>query len=173
MQDIKIDFQVLDTYDPFTFSVADYSNWAHIVDKPAIIEITLPGCSDVVTHYFQKGSINIFNSLNLGLNCSDCGDELVELDDGIYELTLKGSPDSFNKTRKFLRTVCTELELDKLFINTNLLCDNNSGLIEKLFEIKFYLEAAKSNVRYDNICQSQELLFKAQEMIEKLSHKCK
>ncbi|MCA9749284.1 MAG: hypothetical protein KC414_09265 [Romboutsia sp.] len=169
MDNINIDFQVLSTKDPRVLTIFDYSTWVHIIDKPSIVEITLPGESTPIVHYFNKKEVNAYYSTNLNINCPNCGeDELLDLPDGIYEITVKGSPDKFYKTRKYLRTDLTQLDLDKMYINLNLLCeDKDEDLANKLTDIDLLLRAAESNVRYDNICKAQELLFKAQELIEK------
>lgn len=166
---INIDFQVIPTRDPKILSIADYSFWEYIEEKPSIIEIILPGESIPITHYFNKREINIFHSINLNLNCNpDCENEYLDLPDGIYEVTVKGSPDKYNKTRKYLRTELTQLDLDMMYINLNLLCENkDKDVINKLTDIDLLLRAAESNVRYDNTKKAQELLFKAQELIEK------
>lgn len=171
LERINIDFQVLKTRYPKVLSIADYSTWGVTESKPSIIEIILPGESKPVVEYFDKRKINIFNSINLNINCptGDCFDEeYIDLPDGIYEITLKASPDKFYKTRKHLRTELTELDLDKMYINLNLICKNkDEDLADKLTNIDLLLRAAEANVRYDNICKAQELFFKAQELINK------
>lgn len=171
IEKINIDYQVLSTRDASVLSVADYSTWGQIGNKPSIIEIIMPGDKEPVVHYFNKREINIFNSVNLNINCpsGDCLEaELLDLPDGIYEITVKGSPDKFQKTRKYLRTELTQLELDKMYIGLNLLCENkDENLLNILTDIDLHIRAAESNVRYDNICKAQELLFRTQELIEK------
>ena len=172
---INIDFQILDTKDPRILMIADSSSWGHIENKPSIIEIILPAEKNPIVHFFNKKQINIFNSLNLALNCvNECGEsELIDLPDGIYTITLKGSPDSFKMTRKYLRTTLLQLELDKVFINLNLLCKNNDlGLLNILDEISLLIKAAEANVRFDNIKKAQELYFMAQDLIKKTKN-CK
>lgn len=170
---INVDFQILDTKDPKVLPLADISTWSIIAEKPAVVEIILPGEEEPVKHYLNKNQINIYNSFFLGLACpSECVDdedeELTDLPDGVYEITVKGSPDTYFKTRKYLRTNLTQLDLDKLYLGLNLLCENeNLDLLKTLTHIDLMLKAAHAHVRYDSICQAQELLFKAQDLIEK------
>lgn len=172
---INVDFQYYDSGDPKTLIVLDTSEWAHIKDKPSIIEIVLPGFDKPVVNYFEQGMVNVFNSNILGLSCNGCNNELTDLPDGIYEITLKGSPDTFNKTRYVLRTTQTQLDLDKLFLN---LSDSCSGEVEKskfstLQEIQMLLKSAEANTRYENICTAQNLLLMAQQKIkEQNCNKC-
>lgn len=173
MKHINIDFQILPTFDPKVILVVDSSEWLHIEDKPSIIEVILPGETKSIIHYFDKRKVNIFNSFNLGLSCPTCPSEseLVELPDGIYHFTVKGSPDTFLKERQYLKTDKTRLELDEfiLSLSSN---DPSNELIEKVNKINFILEAAESSTRVGDFCSAQELLFKAQKMIKKLKN-CK
>lgn len=169
--EIKIDFQIYDSRDPKVFIVLDISEWAHIEIKPAIIEILLPGESIPITHYYTKNAVNILNPSNLGWDCGDCLISEADLPDGIYEVTVKGSPDKFRKTRKYLRTTKAQLELDTLFIDLSLECyrddEDIKSKINKLNEIQLLLRAAEANLRYDNTCVAQDLFFRAQDLIKK------
>ena len=171
---IKLDFQVIETHDPKILMIADSSDWGVIEGKPSIIEIVLPGEELPVTQYFKQKKLNIFNSSNLGLSCSECGDsKLIELPDGIYFIKIKGSPDSYFFERSYLKTDNTRLSLDKYIMSiTNKCTDYSKEVMDKIQKAIFYLEAAESNARLENYCQSQDLLFSAQKLIENLS-KCK
>ena len=174
VKNIKINFKVLDNRDTKNLVVFDLSEWATIVNKPSIIEIIVPGFSDPVTHYFGKGRLNYFNSHILGLSCGDCGDvEEVDLPDGVYDITVKGSPDTFNYHLSYLKTDKTRLELDALFMKLNF-CKNevDQDILKRIQKIDLYIKAAEANIRYDNICEAQELFFKAQEDIKRLAN-CK
>lgn len=168
---INIDFQILNTLDPRVLLIADVSTWGQIEAKSSIVEVLLPGETTAVVLYYDKGKVNVLNSTNLRLTCTeDCTDvELIDLPDGVYEITVKGSPDTFNKTRKYLRTTLTQLELDKIFIRLNLACGaKDTNILEELTNIEMLLKAAEANTRADNMCEAQELLFLAQEKINKL-----
>lgn len=171
---INIDFQVLVTHDPKVLVVADTSDWAHIVDKPAIIEIIIPGNVDPIVHYWSKGDVNVFNSSNLMLGCGECDEAgLGDLPDGIYQITLKGSPDSFNKTRQYLKSDITRRDIDKAVSTLNLGCGEYSrSYIDKVQKIELFMSAADSNARLGNFCEAQDLLFKVQKLAAKLK-KCK
>lgn len=166
---IDVDFQIIPTLDPRFITIADYSTWGHISGKPTIVEITTPIDKDARVHYFQQGQLNVINSYHLGISCiKECGEvELEDIPDGIYKITIKGSPDSFQHTRSYLRTTLTQLELDKLYINLNLLCDRLDEVVfRKLTDIDLLLKAAEANVRHGNNKKAQFLLFRAQDLIE-------
>lgn len=162
-----IDFDIKS--DPYWIKVADYSFWKLIEDRPAIIEVTIPGYSNPIVHYFDKGSTNGFNSLNLKINCSgDCKDiEKVTLPDGIWKITVKGSPDKFNKTTHYLKTDLLQLDLDKVMIESF-----EEGCIqdieEKLTQIELLIAGAESYIRYDNLKVAGSMFQKALSLTEKL-----
>lgn len=172
--DIRLNFQVYESQDPKEFIIIDTSRWEHLSEKTSIIEITLPGESKPVTRYYTKG-VNVFNSEMLYLSCDDCGESFEDLPDGIYKITVKGSPDRFNKTKNYLRTTKTRLKLDELYINAadcfNSDEDSRRRII-KINEINFLLNSAEANARNGNNETAQNLFFKAQKVLDKTS-KCK
>lgn len=176
---IEVDFQVYDSKDPKSFIVIDTSNWEHIQDKPSIIEITIPGDEHPVTNYYTKRctscGVNVFDSYSLGLMCEGCGEEKIELPDGIYDITVKGSPDKFRKSKAYLRTTKLQLELDQLYIDLSLECFNNEEELQKkidrLNKIQLLIKAAEANVRYDHRCVAHDLFTKAYELLGK-AKKC-
>ena len=82
---------------------------------------------------------------------------------------MKGSPDTFNLTKNFLKTDNTRASLDRYVASASLRCDCPiKEFIDKIQKINFFIEAADSNTRLGNFSEAQELLFKAQKMISKL-----
>lgn len=155
-----LDFTILDNYDPRYIHIVDNSVWEHIKDKPAIIEIKLPDSEDVITHYFDKGKINTFNSVNLYIGCPtndcECNNVHEELPDGLYQITVKGSPSTFSVTKSYLRTHSTRMKLDVLSVKKG---------YEELEQLYTMLESAKASVRAGNDCTTQEVLFTVQDKI--------
>lgn len=152
--------------------VEDFSNWLHIADKPSVIEITVPGSKEPVVKYFDKHKVNKYHSIDLGLNCQEgCDDpELHPLPDGIYTITVKGSPSSFSKTVKYLKHDSLDIEMDKLFI------DNIDKPHKDKFLITFrYLEnllrGIKANIRLDRINVAANQFSSFQDYLEDLT-KC-
>ena len=166
---INIDFQVVPTGDPKYLLVVDTSEWAHVVDKPSIIEITLPGKKSFITHYFDKGKVNVFNSQNLGYTCSGtCVTDLIDLPDGIYKIVVKASPDSFKKERFYLRTELTEFELDKLIVENGIVqSEIDQDFFDGLYNnAKLNLVAAKAFIKMGDIQRANYHLTEAQTVIE-------
>lgn len=168
-----IDFQVLDTNDPRALLIADSSSWSFIESKPSIIEIVIPGRKAPVVTYFDKGYVNIFNSLTLAINCiSGCQPfEHVDLPDGIYNITLKGSPSTkFYKERIYLRDINLRLRKDLVYLNQDIF--GNDNVVKTLQDIDLYLKAANAQARYNNPKQAIALYEKAEELVEDLEN-CK
>jgi hypothetical protein len=172
-----LDFQILQSFDPRVILVADNSIWEHISNKPAIIEIITPGAEEAIVHYFEKNKINSFNSVNLFLNCpgDDCGCDgngFEYLPDGVYSITIKGSPDTYTICKKHLQTAKTRLRLDKQYASLHLNCERIDKSKEvTINEIEFLLLAAEANVRLDFINDAYDLLMAAQSILDKLECK--
>lgn len=167
MSGINIDFEVRS--DLYYLKVLDFSVWGLAENKPAIIEITLPGYSSVVTHYFDKHKTNLFQSINLDQNCVDCANEEVQpLSDGIYFFTVKASPSTFYKERKFLKTDSIQMDIDRIYIDsfTN---QSKDLILDKISEIEFLLKAAEANLRYDLETECMALYNQARKMVDKLN----
>lgn len=173
-----IDFHILPIDDPRYIIVSDASLWEHIESLPAIIEITMPGSSEKITHYFQKAQLNQYQSINLYQNClAPCGcegTELLFLPDGIYTIRVTGSGSEDFYTEKYhLKTSQLQLKVDKLYVGLN--CENISlDKKDKLEEIDFLIYAAEANTRLGNVKDAHDLYMKASSLADKIECKnCK
>lgn len=167
MQSIRVDFIVTST--PYILSVSDTSKWGPIANKATIIEIVRPGYTEPSTFYFEQGKNNIYNSNLLGANCQDCGD-LVTMTDGIYKITVKGSPDSQFKEDYYLKTDLFEMELDKLLVY-NLENDNYTESFKFQFSrVEFLLKSAEAHMRCDNVRKASDLFQLAESELEDLKN---
>lgn len=167
MGKINIDFRI--SSDLYFIKIADYSDWELIANKPSIIEITLPGDSTPVTKYFDKYKTNIFNSNTLGANCLDC--ENVPLQDGIYIIKVIGSPSTFFKEVKYLKTDQLQMEIDKIYIDSFGDAEREN-ISNKLTEIEFWLKSAESHLRFDMEREARMMYEQAAKMVDKLKN-CK
>lgn len=167
MSNINIDFEVRS--DLYYLKVLDFSIWGLTETRPSIIEITLPGYSRYITHYFDKHKTNLFQSITLDQHCVNCTDEdLKPLSDGIYVFTVKASPSTFFKTRKFLKTDSIQMDIDRIYIDS---FNNQSRelIINKISEIEFLLKSAEANLRYDLERETMMLYDQARKMVDKLN----
>jgi hypothetical protein len=166
---VDIDFSI--NSNAYFLKICDLSDWALIVNEPAIIEITLPGYSSVVTKYFDKGKVNVFNSVLLDINCgSECGEEDNQtLPDGVYKVKVIGSPSKFNKEYYYLKTDLFQMEVDKIYID-NLNKRGRASLVNKLAEIEFLIKGAEASLRFDDITTAGMLFEQAQNMVDDLKN---
>lgn len=167
MNNIKLQFEVLNTFNPKTLLIADQSEWGILGNRASIIEIKRPGSEDVYTYYLGKNQLNVFNSKTLGINPGKPADEMVDLPDGIYDITIKGSPSSYSANRKYLKTDSMRLNIDKVWARAGVLCDDeDDDVIEKIKEIEFVLTVAESSMRLGNFDTVQQLMDKAKHLLD-------
>lgn len=173
--DIKIDFNVIETDNHKTLLIADNSNWSVIESEPSIIEITLPGMRNPAVNYFDKKSINNFNSVNLNLSCVGGGcDELewTELPDGVYTICVKGSPSKFQETKNYFRTNKIRERFDLLIINSNIGCEGSSKVdFKEILDIDMLIKSTEANTRFGDINSASKDYQLASKMLDKYS-KC-
>ena len=111
----KIDIRFSVSSDIYHLKVDDLSCWGISQDKPAVIEITMPGANKPIKKYFPKKT-TVYDSNSLFNNCdADC-DENVELPDGIYKIKISASPSKFNYEVNFAKLDKLQKKLDLLFI---------------------------------------------------------
>jgi hypothetical protein len=166
---INIDFKV--TSDLFSLIVTDFSEWKHIEEKPAIIEITLPGSKNPEVSYFGKKKVNLFSAVDLNASCSDIchttGKEIVP--DGIYKITVKGSPSTFNKTVKYLKADIFLNDLKRYYLSSLSLKYNEQHL-DKVHELNLLYKSAEASVHFNNISEAGQKFQKAVDILEKLNN---
>jgi hypothetical protein len=166
-QKISIDFDVKS--DLYYLKVFDFSDWALIENRPSIIEVTLPGFATPKTRYFDKNKVNIFNSITLDGSCVECDSEDVQtLSDGIYIIKVIGSPSTYNKERKYLKTDLLQMEIDKIYIDS-ISNPSKDLIIDKLAEIDFILKGAEAHLRYDMEKECGMLFQQAQKLVDRLN----
>lgn len=172
MSAINLDFDI--TSDLYFLKVFDRSVWGVIENSPAIFEITKPGFSSKIVKYFDKGKVTMFNSMILDGTCVDCADDaLTPLSDGIYEFKLIGSPSSYFKELKYLKTDEIRMNMDRLYINgTQSDSPFKRDFAEKMLEIEFYIKGAEANLRWDREKEAGKLFEVAVTLVEQLKN-CK
>lgn len=170
-QKIDIDFSVRSSI--YFLKVLDFSSWQLIENEPAIIEITLPGYSKCITHYFDKHKVNIYNSILLDINCTEgCGEtEKVSLSDGIYKIKVIGSPSKYFKEYYYLKTDAIDMEIAKAYIS-NIKENYNEELDNRITEIRFLLAGSTAELVYDSVKKAGEKFQLALKLTEDLNN-CK
>lgn len=154
MANIRIDYNITST--PYTIKVEDLSEWGPIAGKPTIIEVTSPGYSEYKTHWFDQGKSNYFNTGNLEMNCKDCDDNKTMLD-GVYTITVKGSPELNSRTEYYLKTDLFEMEMNKILISKIKKYNYSDNFKKKFLEIKFLMWSAEAHLEIDSIAKATKL----------------
>lgn len=144
LDNIRLDFQVLNTGDPKILAIIDTSVWGFIEDKVAAIEIILPGSEKVKRYTYIKNKTNIFNSSNL--QRSPVG-VYNDLPDGIYKIDIIGAhKNCFH--RDFLKTDKVRTELAEIYISLGF--DNDKSTIDKKKKIQDFellIRAAENSAK--------------------------
>jgi hypothetical protein len=169
---IEIDFIIDTNFDPNLIIVGDMSKWYNAENLPSTICITPPGFTKSINNTFVKHKLNIFNSVNLGLSClTECDEqELVDLSDGIWTITVRSGYAGIEKTRYLLKTDRLTMELDKIYIKTGLEYDiKDSTFREDLSIIEFLIRTAEAWVRQGNFVKAGRDFAEAQNILRKYS----
>lgn len=153
---IHLDFQVTSAGNPEILIVKDTSVWGFIEDKPSVIDILMPGYTKVRTYNFVKNKSNVFNSSNLLKSCTGKYEDLL---DGVYEITVKGSPDTNCKHRSFLKTDKIRLLIGDLYLEKYFNCgDIKDDKLKILRKIKNELDAAEIKAARGEVKEASMIL---------------
>ena len=159
---INIDFFPFTLYDPKLLLISDNSNWLTIEADPAVINITLPGSAIPKEFTFTKNGTNIFNSHLLGITCltGTCpGEEYVYLPDGIYTITVTGTPDTYTKTKYYLKTDITQQRIDKILIDSSFsLISGDKVLRDRILDIKILINIAEAHLRKGEVNEAKRFI---------------
>lgn len=165
---VRIEFEVVPTYEIYTLIIADSSDWKYLVNNESVVGITLPGSKKEILHTFKKKSLNIFNSNNLGLSCvKECGEqEYVPIPDGMYTITLYSSSEYAKNTKKYFKTDSLQLELDKEKVKIGFEFKENDELaIKHLNKTQFFIDCTHSATRIGDIVKAQHYFEIAQKLL--------
>lgn len=165
----KVNFKVLDSNDPQVLLVGDFSNWLFLRNKPSVISITLPGASQPIEYSFVKGTINMYDSKSLYNTCSEC--DYSDLNDGVYKITLRSSPDTFFHEAYYLKTDVIELQIAKRLVDIGFQYnETNESKYREINKIKDYLNGAKARVQLGYISEGIKFFDEAKKLINKCNN---
>lgn len=156
MECLHIDFDVLETNNPKKLMIADTSsNWLHAESEPAYLYITLPGSKREHIFTFDKKSIMVYNSNNLGLSTPDLNckqQSYKDLPDGLYKIKLQSVFEEYFVEKYYLKTDQIEKEIAKKIVDNALnQSTSNESFVDKVFETEWKLKVAKSFTRDCNV----------------------
>jgi len=162
---IRLDFQILDSGDPRVILVSDFSEWLVIEDMPAYLYVTPPSMEEAIVRVFNKNATNGLNSLNLGLSC---GEELENLEDGIWNIKVRGGKNGERIVEKYyLKKDELQIELDKVWVKLGIEYDIfDREVRDYLLYIVGFLEAASAQIRQGDVPKAKEFFKLAQNKME-------
>lgn len=164
---IHLNFQVLDIKNPSQLIVMDTSIWGVIESKNAIIEVVTPGRTEPKVYTLLKNQTNVFNSSNLFL--SPIG-VFNGLPDGIYSITIKGSPDTFCKTKTVLKTDKARLDLAEMYIRLGFSDDQDSKNKKRVIrDNELLLRQAEHSILKGDLQKGNEYFKRAIDYIENIN----
>lgn len=145
----NLDFEVINTGNEKTLVLIDSSTYFEKPQTP-LLDIKLPGFAEPFTVNIEFSQINILTSSTIGITNLLNNDCIVNLPDGVYELTYRICPYKYQFiTKNHLRTETLETELDKIFcsLDCNTLLIDNPKIKRDISDILILIESAKANVR--------------------------
>ena len=171
--ELIVDFDVISSTTK-TLWIGDNSDWVYAEELDAYIYITLPGSRKPMEYLFEKNQVCTYNSHNLGITCptNTCGNEVpyTDLPDGIYTITLKSGYTGFEKTRYYLKTDKTELNLSKIIISNGLeYVKSDKQFREVVYDIDWMIKVAKSFAKVGDFKKADEAFRQATSDINKIS----
>lgn len=139
---MKLDLQLVDTHNLYSFAIADLSNYGNAVISNASMEITAPGYNKTNVIFVPR-TVNIYNSDTLNIVCPDES----PLPDGIYKLKYSVAPNGTNWVEKtFMRVDAIKANYARVFLSVDISCDCNTSykgvLKNKLRDIKLLIEGS-------------------------------
>ena len=168
---IRIDFDVIQSTTQ-TLWIGDNSDWVYIENDPAFIEITLPGSSKALVFSFKKKAINSFNSHNLGITClqGNCTEETyTDIPDGIYTIKVKGKYQGMDKTKYYLKTDRTELNLSKVIVKHGFeYSKQDKEFRDRIYDIDWLIKVAKSHAKLGDFVKADRFFQQAKGLLEVL-----
>lgn len=167
---LYIDFDFIKTRDCKTLKIVDQSNWSIYEEEDAFIEITKPGYKYPVTFVFQKGKINVFNSINLNSSDSYNYSSLAAITDGIYTVTVTRCKDDAKAVTKYYLQDCSiRCRLANKLLSLDLTCEPcKKDFFKEIQDITLFLDAAQAQVSNCNINKAIEYYQRASLILSRI-----
>jgi hypothetical protein len=141
----EIRFSILEGNDNKVLYLLDHSKYLDAPEKPLVC-ITPPGYTGRIEIPYSPNSIITINSDHLQLTDSCEYEELADLPDGVYHITLKVCPyDELFCSKYYLRVNKLESEYEKFLLTYNEIDDK---VLKTLIEIEILIKSAKVSAAY-------------------------
>lgn len=164
---VNLDINILPSCSLKKLVVVDDSNYDNNTINVNSMEITPPGFNKVnVT--FVKDSINVYDSISLGISCED----YVMIPDGIYKFkySTPGINEFIEKT--FMRTELISCKYGKVLLSLHMEEEcNDKTLFSKVRDIKMLIDGSISAANNCDVDLAYKLYNKADNLLDKIK-KC-
>lgn len=138
---INLNFHHIPTGDPTELVIVDTSIWGALENRPSIIEVTVPGSTVPVILELQKNQVKIYKSNNLRLSPDS---NYINLPDGLYKVTIKGSPDTNVITKYIQKTDKLRSDLAQIYLKLDIYEDlEDKQEKQDIQDIKLLIESSE------------------------------
>lgn len=164
----KLDFITLDTHSFLSLAIADTSKYVvgYTATSPTIQII--PPTFEPISLAFVAGSIQVYDSSNLGISCEWC--DKVSLPDGIWTVKYTNYPSTdYSIEKSFIRVDNLQAKLDEIFLRLDFMqCDNKIKKTEQelIDRIQLYIDGAIASANNCAIKQANNLYCKASGLLK-------
>lgn len=165
---------ILDTHNLSTLAVADASVYpaGFTITNPSLQII--PPSFPVITKTFTNGSLNLYNSNDIGITCNDNTCETCVLPDGYWDLKYTISPaQTYFLEIGFMKTDLLQKRMSEAFLSLDLdKCDQTikDQDMRELDEINYYIQTSISAGNQCNPKLAIDLYNIADRMLEKFTN---
>lgn len=144
----RIDFLALSSNDTKTIVLVDTSNYLSFPEKP-LLDIVPPGYTGFIQVPYVPNSVIVLNSDTLKLTEQCEYNELPDLPDGVYQITMKVCPYDQLYTKKcFIRTSLLESQFQNLLLG---ITDDSIKIKKEIIDIDVLIMSAKAEANVCNI----------------------
>lgn len=172
-----LNLTIFDSHDANLLVIGDSSQYptGWNVVSPTV-QITVPGYN-IKTLEFTRGTINIYNSNDLGITCDVDTCDLAPIPDGVYVLKYSISPAyQYNTTKTFLRVDNLYKKYDDKILNMEMFkCDGQlrRNIKMQFDEIEFYIQGAIASANRCATSLAMEMYDKANTLLNRIEQTCK
>lgn len=160
-----IDIVIVPTYDITTLAVVDSSVYDGAPPAIVTLDITVPGFDTVTGLAFTTETINIYNSISLGISTA-----IEPLPDGNYCISymIDGETEP-SVEKRIMRETALQQKFDEAFMKLDMMeCDKAIKKQSKveLMSIYFFMQAAMASSNNCAVVEATKLYIQANKMLD-------
>jgi len=144
---------IIETANTNTMRVSDASVYADFAVTCGKLQIQPPGFNSVAEFDVSQNFSLVLNACSIGVQLSGCGEVASDIPDGIYKIKYSVSPnDKVYVEYAFLRTTSAMAKYYQALCDLEVgACEPSASVkesLDKLMQVKMYIDAAKAEVEY-------------------------